>query len=29
MSRLSRVVLALATLCTLLYSVGAPHYSGG
>lgn len=29
MSRLFRVVLALAALCTLLYTVGAPHISTG
>ena len=28
MSRITRVVLSLAALATLIYTVGAPHLSG-
>jgi hypothetical protein len=29
MARIARVVLALAALATLLYTIGAPNYGGG
>jgi hypothetical protein len=29
MARIVRIVLSLAALATLLYTIGAPNYSGG
>jgi hypothetical protein len=29
MNRITRIALSLAALGTLIYTIGAPHYSGG